>query len=252
MQTIRDARAESDALDEPASEHTAIRATVGHKTVAVEQLQFHLLSPRRYGVRLLDDAYELWRDVWRSTWQEAKGSTEIYSDEFTRQDEIGVLSLGSTPLSVTCMRWLDLSRALAIEDSYFKCWPHEAVTRVAGRQVCVGSNTAVHPEWRRTLIQPPGASGEPARLAFTAIALTVRRFVASPAQSLIALTRNDRSIDRILTALGSTTLARIQVCGIDTDVICVDREKATPATLVVDDLWRRCRQRMIIEQSNDE
>jgi hypothetical protein len=106
--------------------------------------------------------------------------------------------------------------------------------------VSVASNTVVHPEWRGALIEVPrGQKGDPARLAFTTIALSVRRFVASSADLLIALTRNDRSIDRVADALGATRLARIQMHGIDTDVICIERPNATPNGPVVDHLWRR-------------
>jgi len=240
MQTVGELPAGTHTPDEPASEHTEIRPTVGTRTIPVEQLRFQLFVPHRTHDPMLESAYQVWRDVWQQTWQEAQVATQVYSDEFTRQDEIGVLSLGADCLSVTCMRWLDLSRARSLEDSYFKHWPEEAVARIAGRFVCVGSNTAVHPSWRRALIQPPhDQAGDPVRLAFAAIALTVQRFVSSSADSLVALTRNDRSIDRILVALGSTTLARIKICGNDTDVICVERHTATPEGSVINDLWRR-------------
>ena len=78
------------------------------------------------------------------------------------------------------------------------------------------------------------------RVSFAAIALTIRRFVASPADSLLCLTRNDRSIDRVLAALGALApLERIKFCGIETDIICMDRQDARPQGAVVDELWKR-------------
>ena len=154
---------------------------------------------------------------------------------------MGVLSYRNTCISVTGMRWLDLSRARSREDSYFKTWPKQAVSKVSGRFVCVGSNTAVHPAWRRVMIDPAnGQTSEAVRVSFAAIALTIRRFVASPADSLLCLTRNDRSIDRVLSALGAVTpLERIEFCGIETDIICLDRDNARPEGAVVNELWRR-------------
>jgi hypothetical protein len=239
MQAISKARVETDTHAEPASEHTQVQRAASAPTIPVEQLEYHLFVPRAHDP-LLDSAYELWRDVWQSTFLESDGIAQIHADEFTRQDEIGVLTLGRCCISVTGVRWLDLSLARWRDDSYFRAWPEDALASIGGRRVCIGSNTAVHPDWRRTLIEPPrGQSSDPVRLSFTTLALSVRRFVASSADSMIALTRNDRSIDRVTAALGTTQLARLTFHGNETDAVCVDRSKATPEGPVVNDLWRR-------------
>jgi hypothetical protein len=240
MKAIHDA-SDTAAQEQPASEHTQIQPVRQPRTIPVEQLEYYLFNPRRARDPLLDGAYRLWRDVWQSTWQEAKVSTPMYSDEFTRQDEVAVMAMGGSCIAVTCLRWLDLTRESAREDSYFKHWPQEAIAKLGARLVCVGSNTAIDPAWRRALVEPrSGESGEAVRLSFASLALSARRFVASSADCLIALTRNDRSIDRILLALGSgAPLARIKICGNDTDVICLERHNTTTEAPVVGDLWQR-------------
>ncbi|HVZ31901.1 MAG TPA: hypothetical protein VG963_05720 [Polyangiaceae bacterium] len=210
------------------------------RRVAAERLEYHLFRPRKAHDPLLEHAYEVWRDGWKATLFELDGTTELYSDDFARQDEIAVVAFEGRCVAVNGLRWLDLSLPRAREDSFFKHWPTPALARMSDRVVTVGSNTLIHPTWRGTLIEPPqGKSADPERLAFTTIALTVRRFLSSSAQSLIALTRNDRAIDRVLAALGATTLARIQLHGVETDIICVDRSDAVTETLVVNDLWAR-------------
>jgi hypothetical protein len=227
-------------LEEPRSEHTLIQPLAKRSRLAVDTLEYHLFQPRRAYDPLLERAYEVWREGWRATFLELEGTAEIHSDEFARQDEIAVISMEGRCLAVTGLRWLDLSLPRSREDSYFKNWPPAAVAQVGDRLVCVASNTVVHPTWRGVLLEPPvGCSSEPARLSFATIALSVRRFVSSSAHSLIALTRNDRSIDRVAIALGATRLAQIAVHGIETDVICIERPNATPDGPVVNDLWQR-------------
>ncbi|HKO91211.1 MAG TPA: hypothetical protein VJU61_08665 [Polyangiaceae bacterium] len=240
MQATRKSLSTELAQEEPVSEHTAIQRIVQRQTVPVETLEYHLFRPRKAHDPLLESAYDVWREGWRATLLELEGTTELHSDDFSRQDEIGVIASGGQCVAVTGIRWLDLSLPRSLEDSYFKTWPGPAVAAVAQRFVSVASNTVVHPDWRGTLIDAPrGQEGDPTRLAFATVALSVRRFVASSADLLIALTRNDRSIDRFAQALGATRLALIQVHGIDTDVICIERPNATPEGPVMNELWRR-------------
>lgn len=229
--------------DKPLDEQTQIQRIGNPRTIPVSELEYHLFAPRRAYAPLLESAYQLWRDVWQSTWEEANVATPMYSDEFTRQDEVAVLAHNGSCIAVTCLRWLDLAQASSIEDSYFKHWPREALAKVGGRLVCVGSNTAIDPSWRRAAVLPPQGDGTaPVRLAFALLSLGARRFLTSPADCLIALTRNDRAIDRILAALGSgTPLAHIKICGNDTYAVCLERHNTLTETPVVNDLWLRRR-----------
>jgi hypothetical protein len=236
----RDSTSAATDLDAPSSEHTQVQPVTQRRRVPVDALEYHLFRPRRAHDPLLERAYDVWREGWRNTLFELDGCTELHSDEFGRQDEIAVFAIAEHCVAVTGIRWLDLSLSRSREDSYFKHWPAEAVQKIEGRLACVASNTVVHPSWRGTLIDPPEhAPGEPMRLAFATVALSVRRFLASSAECLIALTRNDRSIDRMAVALGATRLAQIRMHGIETDVICIDRANATPHGAVVSELWRR-------------
>ena len=242
MQATHDSVHNATSQDEPQSEPepTRIQRTQKPRTLPVAELEYHLFVPDKAYDPLLESAYEVWRDVWQQTLEELDGATQVHSDEFLRQSEVGVLAVRGRCIAVTGLRWLDLSLARAREDSYFQHWPKDAMAALGHRVVGVASNTAVHPEWRGALIEPPrGQPGEPSRLAFTTIALSVRRVVASWADSLIALTRNDRSIDRVAAALGATRLGQIQVHGIDTDVICIERRNAVPESPIVKDLWGR-------------
>jgi hypothetical protein len=236
-------RSTDSSLDEPASEHTQVQRRIVSPAVDVEEFEYHLFSPQRAHHPLLEQAYEVWRDGWHATLRELDGSGPVHSDEFARQDEIGVLSVGKSCASVTGVRWLDLSLARAREDSYFAHWPKEALAALGSSLVCITSNTIVHTEWRRTVVAPPrGTAASPTKLAFATIALSVRRFLASSADSIIALTRNDRAMGRAAVELGATKLGQIYLHGVETDVIVVPRADAKPHGAIVDHLWARRRQ----------
>jgi hypothetical protein len=241
--SMPNAHAESPRNDfnaEPDSEvHAILLPRANRRMVPVTALDYHLFSPSAHDP-LLEQAYELWHDVWKATFEELDGATELFSDEFNRQDEIGVLASGGRCLSVTGIRWLDLSLARSRSDSYFRHWPGEVIEKLGRGLVLVTSNTVVHPDWRGSMIEPPRESAvEPSRLAFTTIAMSIRRLLASAAESAAGLSRNDRAMDRVSTALGGVAIGRIRLHGEETNVMHFPRGLAKPEGPVVDDLWAR-------------
>jgi hypothetical protein len=237
-------REEFDSAKQESGEWTGVQPIVKprgeRRTVPVASLEYHLFSPQRARDPLLEQAYQLWHDVWSATFAELDGATQLYSDEFSRQDEIGVLEQDGQCLSVTGIRWLDLSLPRSRSDSYFRYWPGDAIDQLGTSLVLVTSNTVVHPDWRGAVIEAPRAcTAEPSRLAFTTIAMSIRRLLASAAESATGLSRNDRAMDRVSTALGGVAIGRIRLHGEDTNVMHFPRSLARPHGPVVDDLWTR-------------
>jgi hypothetical protein len=240
MQAIKLAVSQPANGDDPVSETTQVHRRVRRRTLAVEQLEYHLFVPHRTHDPLLENAYEVWRDAWRATFEELDGKTELFSDEFTRQDEVGVLSLAGRCIAVTGMRWLDLSLARAREDSYFKPWPAEAVLALGDGIIGISSNAVVHPDWRGSLVlPPPGVQLEPSRLSTLSVGLTIQRFFESPAELSVAVTRNDRGMDRVCSSLGATSLGQTEMHGIDSDVMQFARTCVKRVNPTLNSLWRR-------------
>jgi hypothetical protein len=77
------------------------------------------------------------------------------------------------------------------------------------------------------------------RLALATIALSVRRFLASTATTALAMTRNDRSMNRVAAVLGATKLDQIRLHGIETDLVSFERCDVNTGAPVVNDLWAR-------------
>ena len=184
------------------------------------------------------DAYELWRDGWKATLHELEGIDRIDSDDFGRQHEIGVLAVGRACLSVTGLRWLDLSEPMAREDSYFRSWPTEALRALGECRVAVSSNTVVDHAWRQTRIDP-ATEGEPTSIAVATIALSVRRYIDSTADKFIGVSRNDRSMHRVATTAGCHRIGQTLVHGIESDLMCRDVKDTSHFDSVVRDLWSR-------------
>ena len=227
------------ALDGPASEQTQIRRRTEYPRLGVEALEYHLFKPRVSHHPLLLGAYELWRNGWQAT-LEVKGVRRIHSDEFGRQDEIGVLSVKQRCISVVGLRWFDLSLAMDREDSYFLPWPKATLDSLRDNIIGVPSNLVVHPEWRRTVIEPASDRPEDAvSLSLATLALAIQRFIDSPAELFVGVARNDRSMNRVAAAIGGTQIGRITMHGEESDLICITRATATPQGPVVDTLWEQ-------------
>lgn len=240
MHAVRAVRAENRAPEEPTSEHTQIQRSVGLRTIAVDELQYHLVSPRPMRHPIIERAYALWREVWQSTLLELDGVAELSSDEFTRQDEIGVLMHGTRCVSVVGLRWIDLSLDMWRDDSYFKPWPRRPLADLGDRIIGISSNAVVHPDWRGTRVAPPqGSSAEPVRLAYLAVGLTVQRFFESAAESSVAVTRNDRGMNRVCLALGAARMSGIELHGLETDVMHFPRSCVSEREPALAQLWER-------------
>jgi len=224
--------------DAPISESTQIRRRPVHRRIPVRKFEYHLLRPGMTHSPLLRNAYELWRDNWQITLRELEGVERIDSDEFGRQTEIGVLTVGRTCVSVTGLRWLDLSQPMAREDSYFRCWPESAMQRIGECRVGISSNTVVDAPWRRALIESDAAE-LPLPVALATVALSVRRFLESTAEKFIGVTRNDRSMNRVGTGVGGSKIGQIRLHGIDSDLLCQDRRDAPDLGPSVEELWKR-------------
>jgi len=216
------------------------RLAASRPRIQLAELTYHLFDTRTARGPLFDRAYALWRDIWTATFRELKGVTRINSDEFMRQSEIGALVRGESCVSLTGMRWMDLSRPMAVDDSYFSIWPEKPLQRLAGAQICIGSQTVVAPEWRGSLLLPPASVPvEPMSLTQATISMSLRRFVESKSSLFVGVTRNDRGIDRVAQALNGDRIATIPVHGLDSDIVLWTQGDVTDLGPLIGELWDR-------------
>lgn len=215
--------------------------TADRPRIRLADLEYRLFNPRNALGAAFDQAYQLWRDVWTDTLTELDGIKQLHSDEFTRQDEVGVLIQGGSCVSVTGVRWLDMSRQTSIEDSYFRDWPKECIQRIGAARLGISSNTVVSPTWRGALVEAPDASGPaaPMRLNQLTIGMSLRRFADSPASLFVGVARNNRGMHRVAENLGAERIATIPVHRIDSDIMLWTQEDVANLGPLVGALWDR-------------
>jgi hypothetical protein len=219
----------------PATHETAAKTP---RQVNADALQYSLLKPRRSRHALARASYALWRNEWFATLNELDGLSRLHSDDYTRQDEIGVLSLGDDCLSVTALRWIDLSVDADCEDSYFRPWPKQALAEVGARPVVLVNNLVIQREWRRASVQPlrTRPEGKQLPLAIVTMALAVRHALDSVGCAM-GVARNDRAMNRVACLLGGEVIGNIVLHGIASDIILFRGDDISLRSSIVDWLW---------------
>lgn len=92
-------------------------------------------------------AYQHWHQIWETHFKERDGISRLFSDNFTRQDEISCLFWKSNCLSVVTTRAVDFNRSSFRRDSYFEVWDEEALNQLTklGNNIAICSQFSVVP-----------------------------------------------------------------------------------------------------------
>jgi hypothetical protein len=121
----------------------------------LDKLVFRVL-PARYPAlsekRFYHLAYDCWYSVWAKTLKvDFNQSDKLYSDEFTRQDEITCLFHEDECVSVTGVKYHDLRDKVSLDDSYFSHWPELTLAHIKkfNPRVMVLNNLALNFSYRR-------------------------------------------------------------------------------------------------------
>jgi hypothetical protein len=203
-----DSRGASGAETRIRSNSQVVRSPVSASRFSFRNLQRGTREP------CVNEAYACWRDVWFEALRELDSIEHLYSDDFTRQDEIAALFYNDVCIGLTGCRFVDISSALARDDSYFKVWPKAALDALAadGARLCIGNNMTVRPEWR----------GRTAGLSIKCVLmiLSIQRFLASDAHALAGTMRVGRAMDRLVYDLGFQPIVRGAVHhGVEVDLV---------------------------------
>jgi hypothetical protein len=188
-----------------------------------ERLSYHLLRPREAGpadVPVLGVAYECWRSVWKEFLLERDKAGYLPSDDFTRQDEIGVLFHGWECIGMTFHRRVDLSNAIYADDSCFRVWPRSVLDAAcaAGKRLFIVGNLTVPPRWR---------NAQNISVKRVVGALAIERYLKSDADTLVATMRNDRNMNKGAFELGFELIHEgVMLHGCPCDLVAFYRGKS--------------------------
>ena len=169
------------------------------------QHDYHLcvISGREVENSLLHEyqkIYNHWHSVWSQTFKEVSGNATLFSDNFTRQDEIIAVMKNDKCISAVCHRLFDFRTTAARNDSYFESWPEDAFHRLGknGPTIVIAGQLSVDPEYRKT------QSG--IRMSELTTYLSLGRLQHLPISGISIAARNARSMDSIFRVYQPETL----------------------------------------------
>ena len=190
--------AESGCLSQSAatakdSERRATSDDVPASQIEPAALSYQLLTPgqtRADDPRIME-AYRCWRATWRDAFVELAQHTELFSDDFSRQHEVGALFQHDECIALSFFRWVDLSVLMNREDSYFRVWPEAAKDEACreGSRICVSSSFTLAAGYRRSKV---------CSLKDVLVSLIIERFLASDADAVVGTVRNNRGVDKLI------------------------------------------------------
>ncbi|MGH7436020.1 MAG: hypothetical protein ACRENE_10140 [Polyangiaceae bacterium] len=212
-----------------------IRSQRARPQLEADRLDYRLISPRGPGDPALLAAYATWSEGWSATFRELDGMAELRSDEFTRLDQVGVLLYEGRCVSVTGLRWLDMSLPMSIQDSYFRAWPKDALGAIGAGLLGVSCNTIIAPAWRGGLVH--ASEGDPLLLKNLTLRMSLRQFLDTPAQTFVGVARNDRGMHDTAGELGCRRMGSIVLHGIESDICTWTRSDVINLGPVVEGLW---------------
>lgn len=184
-----------------------------------KDLKYYVL-PGEYSVegseKIYREAYRMWREVWSQTFLELDGSGRIFSDDFTRQSIVGAVFHGDECAAMTCFHRVDFALPTAVEDSYFKIWPEEALQQLVrdGEKVLVCSHLTVSPKYRGA-VDPSGMT-----LKLLVSDLSVRVLLESDCAVMTGTMRNNRGAQNAAYAAGASPILRNAIMhGVEVDLV---------------------------------
>lgn len=169
------------------------------------QHDYHLcvINGREVESSLLQDyknIYHHWHSVWSQTFKEVSGSGMLFSDNFTRQDEIVAVMKDGKCISAVCHRLFDFRTTAPRNDSYFESWPEQAFNQLGknGHTIVIAGQLSVDPEYRKT------QSG--IRMSELTTYLSLGRLQHLPISGISIAARNSRGMDSLFRVYQPETL----------------------------------------------
>jgi len=100
----------------------------------------------------VDACWHLWEKVWSQTFRDLDGNGQVYSDNFSRQDEILCLRYKGSPIALVAHRYGDAKTEYLFRDSYFGCWSELAKRQLSyhGTKIAVGSHITIDVDFRKS------------------------------------------------------------------------------------------------------
>jgi hypothetical protein len=169
----------------------------------INEIRLFLLpsrNPPKDYQREYEKAYCCWKEVWEKAFKEMNQMKPLYSDNFTRQDEIMAFFYKDICAGIITLRWYDFGNQADRDDSYFQVYPESAIKKICcgGYRIMVSSNFAINSDFRKS------AYGISWKDLMTAI--LVKRFKASNCDALTGTGRINKGIEKASYRMGAVPI----------------------------------------------
>ena len=203
--------------------------------IELRDLQFYLLNgseaPHEY-MKIYDETYQTWRQVWEQAFLELNGNKVLYSDGFTRQTKIGAIFYRDRCVSLIALRECDFSFLSHKQDPLLSSWDTESFEKLVkdGSKVAICSYLSVHPDFRGEIA--PGIS-----LKLLISFMSVRTLLDSDCDVMTGTTRCNRGTDKAAYSTGATFLKKSSMHGVEVDLIAIYRRHVQANLSKFSHLW---------------
>lgn len=152
-----------------------------------------------------DQAFKAWHETWENTYKnDFHSDSALYSDEFTRQDEIVALFYKGECASLCFFSHINMQDESANLDSYFDCWSVEARSALCeyGTQVIICSQFTVIEKFRKA--GPPEIDNVPWKMLLTGISM--KYFLHSKKDGMTGTMRVNKGMGKLTQQFGALPL----------------------------------------------
>ncbi len=192
-------------------------------------LRFYVFNPRDphpFAQDVILKSYQMWHEVWVAALGELDGATDLKSDDFTRQQSVGVLFHNDQPIGSVFFSNVDLGLSMWRKDSYFAAWPEATMIELGQRypNVLVCSYFTLSSGFRR------GTQGFNGKQLLSALA--VEHFFNSRLPAMVGTMRVNRGMHTLCYDLHAAPLIQgLEMHGVAVDLILFDQQKLKDKTL---------------------
>lgn len=186
-------------------------------------LRFYVFNPRDphpFAQDVVSKSYDMWRGVWVAALNELEGETDLKSDDFTRQQDVGVLFQDGVAVGSVFFSNVDLKLPMWRKDSYFSAWPEQTMIDLGGvyPSVLVCSYFTLSAAFRR------GTRGFNGKQLLAALA--VEHFFNTTSPAMVGTMRVNRGMHMLCYDLHATPVVTgLQMHGVEVDLILFDQKR---------------------------
>jgi len=147
-------------------------------------------------------AYQAWRNCWSPVFANIHTSRPMFSDAFTRQDEVLTIFHGTECAATVFFRTVDLTQDYERHDSYFEHWSEMAMQSLVrqGSKVLICSYFSVMESYRG---KDQGLSVKDLLMG-----LVVRRFMSGDENVMTGTMRNSKGANHLSIKWGADLISK--------------------------------------------